>query len=235
MPLIQILMPLIIMGFVFVSIGNVGYWNDSNYALFLIMGYQVTLVHGIINSIPSSFKTEKEWRTISGLIIAPLHRFVVLFGMLVSKLILIAAPFVILLVIGLIIYPISFLTFAAILATYFFISLIFMGIGTILGVFAISKESLWKLSESGLSFLFMLSGLIYPVEIFPDIFQFFIKLNPMYYFFDFLRLLWIENDILLSISTHWFHVSILLICCVIIPLIAIYMFDKIYARFGIEG
>ena len=222
------------MNFVFGSFLNVGYWNGLNFGLFVIMGYQMGLLKGVIDSIPNSLYSEKVLRTLPAIMIAPIHRFTLLSGLMVSKLVLISIPFCLFLVVALFIYPCSFLTFVVIIIIFLLMAIIFMGIGAILGVFTMSNENIWRLLELGLYFLFWLSALNYPIEIFPDILQFFIKLNPLYYFFDILHFTWIENNVVYTIMAHPFHVGLLLSCALLIPLVGIYIFDKVFKKYGIE-
>ena len=69
----------------------------------------------------------------------------------------------------------------------------------------------------------------------PLIFQDIINLNPVYYVFFLLRVVWVEDNIFLSIASYPFHLFILIIGAGIIPFIGVIIFNKIYRKYGIVG
>ncbi len=235
LPIISIAMPLIILGKFFTLNTEFGPWNESNYMVFQFIAYQILLMKVLINEFPAQFLREKYWKTIPAIIIAPLNQYNLLLGIFFSHMILISIPFIIFFVLCWIVYPISFLTIISIIVLLFFIALIFSSIGLIIGAFAISNENIWKILSFGISMVFWLSCLTYPFEIFPNIIQQIINLNPLYYIFDILRTTWIENNILLSISYHPFNFLILFLTVLIFPIISVYIFKMIYKKFGIVG
>ncbi len=143
-PLVIIIMPLIIMGQFFNYNANFGPWTKENYLVFQLMAYNIMLLQGIVSEFPSQLKVEKYWKTLPSIIIAPFNRFNLLFGILLSRLIIISIPFTIFVIICYVYYPISIFTLLFILFLYLLIALIFSGIGLILGIYAITRESLWK-------------------------------------------------------------------------------------------
>jgi len=234
-PIISILMPLIVFGKLFEFSSNLGPWNEANFLVFTFIAYIINLLAGIISEFPLHFIREKYWKTLPVLIIGPLNRFNLLFGIFLSRLVVIAIPVSIFFILGYIYYPISFLTVLAIIGIFFLLSLIFSGIGLIMGIFAISHENIWKVLAFGMSLLFWASCLTYPFEIFPGIVQNFIELNPLYYIFDVIRLIWLENDIIITFTTYPFHFIILFLITLLIPLIAVYIFNKVFKKYGIVG
>lgn len=234
-PIISIAMPLIIMGEFLTFNNDFGPWNASNYLVYQFIAYQILLIKALINEFPLQFHREKYWKTIPAIIIAPMNRYNLLLGIFFSHMILISIPLITFFVFCWIVYPISLFTIISIIVLLLFIALIFSSIGLIIGVFAISNENIWKIVGFGISIVFWLSCLTYPFEIFPDIIQQVINLNPLYYIFDIFRVTWIENNILFSISSHPLNFLILFLSAVIIPIISIYVFKIIYKKFGIVG
>ena len=108
-------------------------------------------------------------------------------------------------------------------------------LGIIIGIFAISKENYWHLLEFGLIIVFWFSCISYPFELFPELIQNVINLNPLYYIFDFLRLVWIEDNIGQSILLHPHNFLILIGLAVALPSIGVFIFNKIYKKYGIVG
>ncbi len=212
-----------------------GQWDDTNYFIFLFIAFNIELLRRVIYDFPSQFLQEKFWKTLPALIIAPFNKLHLLLGIFFSHLIIIAIPFVALTILSYLTYPISIFTLFFIILIYLLIDLIFSGIGLFLGVFAISEENYWRFFLIGIQIVFYMSCITYPFELFPNYIQSIILLNPFYYIFDILRITWIDNNILLTISNYPFHVIILIGTAIIIPIISIYVFKVIYHKFGIRG
>ena len=228
-------MPIIILGKFFASNTEFGPWNANNFLIFQFTAYQIYLIRNLINEFPSQFLREKYWKTIPALIIAPLNRFNILIGIFFSHMILISIPLIMFLILSYIAYPISFLTLVFVVIILFCIALIFSSIGLFLGVFAISNENIWRITGFGINIVFWFSCLTYPFELFPNIVQQFINLNPLYYIFDILRVAWIEDSIILSIYVHPLNFIVLILCAILLPSISVYFFNFIYKKFGIVG
>ncbi len=234
-PLISIILPLIIMNKFFSLQDSYGPWNARNYIVYILVGYMVMLNQQIISIIPGDFAIEKFWGTLQALMIAPFRRVNLLFGIILSHLILILIPYIIFIVICFIFFPITFITFLFIIFLTLAIVLIFASIGLILGVFQISREGGAKWIGILITFAFYLSCVSYPFEIFPENIQFFISLNPIYYLIDIIRLSWIEDNILVTITSHLIHVLVLIILVSILPIIGLTMFNYIFKKYGIVG
>jgi ABC-type polysaccharide/polyol phosphate export permease len=148
---------------------------------------------------------------------------------------MIAFPFTFFLILGCIFQPISIGTIISVLIVYFLIALIFSGIGLILGIFAISNENIWNILQFLLLFVYWFSCITYPFEIFPEIIQNIMVLNPLYYIFDFLRLTWIQDVGLNLIIIYPLHFTFLLGTAILIPVIGVILFNVVYKKYGITG
>lgn len=234
-PIIGIAMPLIVLGRFFDLNTEFGPWNESNYMVFQFLAYQIFLIWNLLNEFPTQMVREKYWKTIQALIIAPFNRYNLLFGIFLSHMILISIPLCVFFILSYIIFPISFLTALSVVTILFLLALIFSAIGLFLGVFAISKENLWKILGFSFSIVMWLSCITYPYDIFPELVQQVINLNPLYYVFDILRNTWIEDNIILTILTHPFNFLILICLATVLPIISVYIFNTVYKKFGIVG
>lgn len=234
-PIILIITPVFILGKFFEFSQNFGPWNARNYLLFIFIAYNIYLLFNVITEIQTQFYIEKYWETLPALIIAPFNKFNLLFGIILAHLTLISIPFILFLVICIVIYPVSLLTLFSILFTYLLITFIFSGIGFIVGIFTISNENMSTLLLFAIKIILWFSCVTYPYQIFPDFVQTIILINPLYYVFDFLRLVWIENNIFASISIHWIHFSIIAFLSLLLPIIGMYIFNLIYKQYGIVG
>lgn len=228
-------MPLIIMGQFLNFNSDFGPWGRDNYAVYQFLAYNIFLLQGIVTKFPAQLNQEKFWQTLPALIIGPFNRINLLFGIFFSHLILISIPFSIFFILALIILPISFMTIISILFFYLLLALTYSGIGLIIGIFAISKENMWQILTFIFSLIIWFSCVTYPFEIFPGILQDIINLNPFYHIFDFLRIVWFENNILTSIMNHINQFMILILCAISFPLIGVYIFNIIYRKYGIIG
>jgi len=234
-PIIAILMPLILMGTLFNFNNQFGPWTAENFIVYQFMAYQILLLRRLISVFPQQFRLEKYWKTLPALIVGPFTRFNLLFGIFFSHIVMIAIPFTMVFTINLIFFPIDILTILFMFIEYLLIALIMSGVGLMLGIFAISFENLWTVLGFLINFVFLFSCVSFPYEIFPAFIQNIVNLNPLYYIFDFLRLTWIENNILITLTTHQFNFFILLSSAIILPLIGVYIFNTTYKKFGITG
>ena len=81
-------------------------------------------------------------------------------------------------------------TFALIIlpVALFFASLFVLGISLMISVVAAFFTDVVEMYNVGLSALFYLSPIIYPISIVPERFQFFLKINPIYVLLELFRL-----------------------------------------------
>lgn len=234
-PLIALIMPLIIMGKIFSYQENFGPWNSYNYLVYIFIGYNLIRISSVTGTIAGNLRGEKIMKTLRGLMVAPFNRFNLLFGYILTHLILISIPFAIFFIICYIIVPISIITLIAILFLFLAILLTFAGIGLIIGVFSISNENIARILNFMIQMIFAFSCMSFPYQIFPNYIQTIINYNPLYYVIDLLRLTWIEDDIILTIILHPFHFLIVIFMMLFFPAIGIYMFKYIFNKFGIVG
>ena len=234
-PFLPIIMSFFVLLRFFAGDITFGQWDDTNYLVFLYTAFNIELLRRIVQNFPNDFRQEKYWKTLPALMIAPFNKLHLLFGIFFSHLIIIAIPFVVFFVLTYIIAPISLISIIFIVIIFLLIDLIFSGIGLFLAVFAISKENYWRIFSIGLQLVFYASCVIYPFEVFPTEIQSIIRINPFYYIFDILRITWLENNLLFTITSNPFQFIILIGTAIIVPLIAIYVFNKVYDKFGIVG
>ncbi len=234
-PIMGIIMPLILMGQLFNFKTKYGPWSAENFIIYQFVAYNITLLRSIITIYPKLFAQEKYWETLPALIIAPFKRINLVFGIFFSNLIIISVPFIIFIILSYIIYPIHFLTLLFVLGLFFLIAAIFSGMGIIIGVIAISKEGYLGIINFLVTFIFWFSCLSFPFYIYPEYIRNVMALNPLYYILDILRLSWIENNVILTITSHFFSFLIIILGAILFPLIGVYIFNKIYKKYGIVG
>ncbi len=232
-PILAVILPLIIMGKIFTLAAEFGAWNSENFIVFQFTAYQMLLLYRIIARIQGGIAREKGQNTLTLLVIAPFRRINLLFGIFISHLILISIPFMFFFILCYILYPVSLVTLFFIFFTYFLISLFFSGIGLVFGIFIISKPYLVTFVSVPLTFLLMFSCLTMPFEFFPESFQNIARLNPFYYLFNIARYIWIEDNIIISITTHPFTLLIVLSLAISSPLIGIKFFNYFFDKYGV--
>ncbi len=235
MPLLGLIVPFIVMGQIFTLTEEFGPWNSQNYMVFMLTMYQIALVNRMTNIFAGNFQREKAWKTLSGLIIAPFHRFNLLFGVFLSHLISISIPFIFFFIVCYILYPISIITILSELILFLFLALVFSGVGLIIGVFAISKESVVRIINVFFSLAIWFSCLGMPFEFFPGYFKNIVVYNPLFYLFSIIRYVWIENNIVFSLITHGFNFFLLISSGIVLPILGIFFFDYIFKKYGIAG
>ncbi len=238
-PLIQIFTVIFIFGIVFnIQAGfSLGYWNASNYVLFILIAFCLNIFKPITEKYFQLFVVEKYWKTLSATLIAPVNKFSLLLGQLISWVVINSVGFIVVFVIGLIFFPIPILYFLLFLLAFICILISFASIGLLTGVFGISNENFGTYIYVFLRFLFLLTCINYPKEIFPEIIQFFISINPLYYMIDLLRLIWysgLNPTIAMTFITP-IHIITFIISTILLPIASIAFFEYVYKRYGITG
>lgn len=235
MTIFSILLPIIIMSRFYSYNAKFGPWTNENFLVYQFTAYNIALISRIVDTFPKHLIREKFWQTLSFILIAPINRIHLLLSYFFSHMILISIPFVIFFVLCLLYYPISLLTIIFIIFTFFLIALIFSGIGLLIAVFAISREKFLTVITTFYGILIWFSCISFPYQLYPGFIQVIINLNPLYYIFEFLRLLWIEDNILITFSSYPLRLIIIILCAIFSPVVGIYFFNKIYNKFGIVG
>jgi ABC-2 type transport system permease protein len=232
-------MPLIIFGAIFTINQNYefGYWTSQNYMLFILIAFCIQFIRQIIDNFRQLFFREKFWKTLQALMVAPINRYVLLFGILISEMILISIPFIAFFAIAYFFYPIPFINLLLVIIMVFCTAVLFGSIGLIVGVLVVTKEGTYRVVALGLSFLFWLSCISYPLQIFPEIVQGIILLNPLYYFIDLIRIFWLMG-IDFNFTLQFFsplHIIIVVIFTIFLPIFAVKLFNTFYDKYGITG
>jgi ABC-2 type transport system permease protein len=214
-----------------------GYYSKDNYILFLLLGYCIECNIFLLWYYQELFYQEKIWKTLNGLMIAPTRKFNVLLGFLISGLITRSFSIILTVIICYILYPIPIYTLIIVIVILMSISLTFASMGFIIGLFEIVNENISASLSVGLSIISIVSCVFYPIEIFPESIRIYIKLNPLYYYFDLLRLTWWTGiDFKQGISyITIFHVLVVIIFTIALPIISSYLFLKIYKKYGVSG
>jgi len=238
-PFIRILMPVIVFGAIFSISGDYsfGYWSGQNYLLFLLIAFCIQFLRRIVENFRQLFLREKFWKTLQALMVAPINQYVLLFGILISEMILLSIPFTVFLIVGLIIFPISILNLLIVLVLFFCLALFFGSLGLIVAVLIVTKEGTYRVVKIGLSFLYWLSCVTYPLQIFPEFVQNVIVLNPLYYFIDLIRIVWLMGiDYNLAISfLSPLHIIVVALFTILLPIFSVVLFNLFYKKFGISG
>jgi ABC-type polysaccharide/polyol phosphate export permease len=188
-----------------------------------------------MTSIPKYLLREKYWKTLPALITAPFNRFYLLFGYILSEFIGILVPFTIFFIAMLIFFPITIPTIIVLILLFIGVGIIFSGLGLFIGVFAISNENFLYLFEFSARLIFWFSCVTYPFQLFPNVVQNFININPIYYLIDIIRLIWIENNFILTIYSHPLHILIFFTSLIIFPILCVLIFNIIFKKLGITG
>ena len=238
-PIIQLVVYFFLFGAIFsIQEGiSLGYWNSSNFLLFLFIAMSISYCQPIVDKYAQIFIQEKYWKTLSAIIIAPVNRFSLLIGILLSQIAISSVGVIILLTFAIILYPISISMLFLFLFVYFGILIVFGSIGLIVGAYAISNENFKNYYTLVVRILFLMSCINYPKELFPEIITFAISLNPLYYLFDFLRLIW-YSGISPAVAVPYIlpiHIITFILLVVLSPIIAVFLFERIYKKYGIIG
>jgi len=238
-PLLALFFPYIIFNTLFNIKNNIfgGYYSKDNFILFLLLGNCVTVLIFLLWYYQDLFYDEKTWKTLNAIMIAPIKKVNILLAYLIAGIISKSIPIILILTLCFFLYPIPLPFLLLSIIIVFCISVTFASLGFVLGVFEIVNEDISASLSVGISFISLASCLYYPIDIFPKEIHFIIKLNPLYYYFDLLRLIWwagINYEDALSFITIY-HFIVLATFTIISPLIASYFFLKVYSKYGTSG
>ncbi|MHA1380665.1 MAG: ABC transporter permease [Candidatus Helarchaeota archaeon] len=216
----------------FVKQNVFGSLNSVNYLPWLLIGNIIyTFSKNGWDTFESKFIIEKYWSTIQGTLLAPVNRFLVLLGNIITSLIESMIYFIIIIIVCFIIYPISLFQILLLLLIASIMMIASGGIGLITGAIIISSENLstiFKLFQ--FTFLF-LSCFSIPFELFPAIFQDIITINPFYHGVELARSIYFGTFDLNGVMS----LSYILVFGVITSVIGSYIFNKIWKKYGIHG
>ncbi len=232
-PIIGILLPLIIMGQLFTFTDNFGPWNRNNFVVYQFTTYQINLIYQMLTRFQASISLEKGGNTLTAIFIAPFKRINLVIGIFFTHIVLILIPFMVFFVLCYLFYPISIVTIFFVFMVFFTMALFFSGIGLVFAAFVIAREKLIILLSLPLSIAIMFSCLTLPFSFFPDTYKFIASLNPFYYIYNIVRLVWIENNIIISISSHTLTFIIVFLLAILSPLIGLKLFNYVYDKYGI--
>ncbi len=238
-PLISLFFPYIIFNTLFSIESNVfgNYFSPENYPLFLLMAYCVECLIFLLWHYREVFADEKIWLTLKGMMIAPISKFQMLFSYLISGLISKSLPIIVIIIICYFLYPIPFINLLFVIIIFGCISITFASMGFIIGTFEIVNENIAGILTVGISFIALVSCLFYPITIFPNWMAPFILLNPLYYFFDLLRLSWwlgVNYSEAIKYITIY-HFIFIIGTTITLPIFASVLFVKLYKKYGASG
>jgi len=238
-PFVQILMPIIMFNVIFIIREDYqfGYWTGLNFILFLFIAFCVQFLRKIAINFQTLFNREKYWKTLQALMIAPVNRYVLLFGFLIAEIILVSIPFILFFIIAYILFPINIFYLFLVILSFLALAILFGCLGLIMGILIITKEGIYSIFNLGLTLLFWLSCISYPLQIFPEIIQSIILLNPIYYFIDIIRIFWLmgfDYNLAITFLTPT-HIIVVVGGTIILPIFSVYLFNTFYDKFGISG
>ena len=238
-PILSIFFPYIIFSTLFSISDDVfeTYYSSENFLLFLLLGYCTSSLIFLLWNYKDLFYAEKIWKTLNAVIIAPVSKFNILIGYLLSGLISKSLPIIFIVALCYVLYPIPILYLFFVILVLLCISITFAGMGFILGLFEIVNEDISASLAVGISVISLVSCVFYPIEIFPENIRVIIRINPLYYYVDLLRLSWwagVNNNEAMHHLTIY-HILIVGIFTIITPIVASYLFSKIYNKYGTSG
>lgn len=236
--LISILFPIFLFSFLFGNMlagRSVGVFSAENYVNLIFLGFCGGQFSSFFGIYPVRFRAEKKRETLPALIVAPLNRLNLLSGIFISHLIMILPVFSVIFTLNILFSPVypSIGIILLILLIYFLYGFSLAGIGLVLGVLVISKQNLTKIFTFIYSMITIFNCVTFPKEIFPEALQPIVELNPFYHVFELVRNLWVFGDVFYQ--GNLVHFGVIIPMAIFSPIVGIYLFNKIYDRYGIKG
>lgn len=222
----------IVIYFGFFSVGNtgIGNLNKENYILFILLGSIFQIFFTIATSdFPNKFFYEKYWKTIQGILIAPINSLKFVFGLSLSEIIKTSFAFFVLSAIALSVFPIPLYKFALIVVIILSMFVGLMFVGLIRATFILINENINTIFEYIFLAVGFLSCFYYPIETFPRFIRPLIYINPVYQAIDLIRNIWLDHPIS-PFSIYWILIWIPIFC-----IFGIFMYNKLMKSNDIQG
>ncbi|RLJ00150.1 MAG: hypothetical protein DRP06_02450 [Candidatus Aenigmatarchaeota archaeon] len=227
---------LLVWGAVFSSSSvEIGGLNKDNYIIFLVTGSLLWPAIGIcLGPLSSAFVREKYHRSSTYFFLSPASRFAFLFAKAVAS--MIEVLLISLLILMLIIFSYEF-TFkgSLILAgmVFFLTFLSFSGVGMTLAVLGAWREGISEISFILSEVLMLLSGVFYPLEVFPESLRAFCEVLPTTQAISTLRMIGMEGATLTQIMPQLIYLAIFSIISISIAYFAFRRIEKKAMLIGI--
>ncbi len=248
-PIIRIIPFVMIYSGIFFMLGGSGTIggevSTANFILFLLIGMVVDVYFSVgVTSFQSKFINEKYWQTIEATFLAPINKLSLIFGVGVSEAFAILPMYIIFGIVSLSLMPIGIeriLVAVLVLGLIFTISL---SLGLIFGSISLFQENLSPIAgyfRMGITFF---ACFYYPITVLPVITEFNIlqsiaRLNPIFQGVDIIRSVWFGNGLPPTEIVLGFipinPLIYLVVVAAISPLIAVFVFDKMWKMLGIQG
>ncbi|MFX0138120.1 MAG: ABC transporter permease [Candidatus Hodarchaeota archaeon] len=206
--------------------------NQTNYLSWLIVGNLIFVFSkNGFDAFIEKFIFEKYWNTIQGTLLAPINRYLMLIGYILITLIESMIFFIMMIIISAFLFPISIFQIISIFLIACLMIVASGGIGLIKGSINLSTESYRVFFELGQFLILFLSCYTIPFEYFPEFLQGIIIINPFYHGVNLAR------NIFYGVYTPDIFLSLLfiIIFAIITAIIGVYLFNKIWKKFGIHG
>ncbi|MHA1293716.1 MAG: ABC transporter permease [Promethearchaeota archaeon] len=237
-PLWAFVMPMIILGKIFeIAKGEpLGIWTSETFFFFVLSGFCIGLAARFVHEYHKILRHEKYWKTLPAIFISPLNKYNLLIAIFIEQLVYICIPLTIVFIILLIIYPTTAFSFCLAILIFFGGCVVLASIGLIIGSFSLSAESAMQWVAFLMHFILMFSCYNYPKEIFPPYLLFLIFLNPLYYYWDLMRVIWLFGlDYVLFNPAYIIHIIIVISFTIFSPILSVIIFNFFYKKYGVSG
>ncbi len=226
---------LIYFGFFMVGVESFGWVTQSNFIVFLTLGMltDVFLVAGF-NRLYTRFMEEKYWQTIEAMLLAPINKLSLLGGYALSMLVSLFPSVLLFLGVSYVLMPTPLPNLILSMLVVGMVLSMSLGIGLVHASSALFNENFSPIFRYGKVGLVFISCFYYPITIFEEtpIIAFLkplVLLNPFYQAIFAIRSAWIFGRV------EWASIAYIVAFAAIMPLIAVFVFNKLWKRLNIQG
>lgn len=232
LPMLHVLPLIILYGGLMTFISGIKEVTPDNYLSWVLLGsllYTVFLKGWQI--FRKRFANEKYWMTIYGILIAPVSKYYLLFGVVIELMGEVAVTSGLFLILAFIAFPTMIVNILVVTVIILITLIGACGVSMINGTFYLINENTQLIFDYILYFLVFISTYLIPFELYPSFLQGFIYVNPFYHLINTIRSAWFG---LYTIEFFWsfLYIGVFSIVCVIIGVI---VFSKLTRRFGVRG
>ncbi len=240
-PLIRI-MPFLLVYWGFFSVDPSavlgGYLKPETFVPFLFLGITTDIFFNMgFSTFTAKFMTEKWWQTLEIILLAPINKLSLLTGVGLGDLVSIAPTLVMFVGLAYYLSPIPFLELVKVLIIMLLCFMVSLSIGLITGCASLVNENLTPFFGYLKVFIALLSAFYYPIEVLKTdkfgplghLLPVIATFNPIYQANFIIRSIWFDGITPLN------SVIYVLFFAIISPIAAVYLFNKMWTKLGIQG
>ncbi|MBU1674091.1 ABC transporter permease [Patescibacteria group bacterium] len=215
------------------GVEDLGYVQQSNYIIYLLTGFMAYSCFSV-SWRKTTMLDEKVMLTLEGILLTPRNRLYIMVGKGAKALFEVMIVVIMFTAIIAFFHPtIDWLSLFYGALALFLVFIIFLNIDFMVSAIGLAEEGISSFFSTYLPrFILIISCVYYPIESIPEQLRFIVYINPAYYGVNMFRSGFMQADLPFGIAGPLIY---LLILAIIIPILAVLLFNWILRKWGIKG